>query len=430
MLKKFEAYFISIIKASYFPLSFALLKALTFFVPLLLINILTPHDYVILESGLAISNILVIVLNFGVSAAIPLYILKEKKVEDVSYIYLHCISASIIMVLLAIISELINYSTKLTFICIAVSILCNLRVISAHKKTLALPIQASFYEAYLFVVLLICVVIGEARELLEFIHINIVLFIASLLLIATSLREVIGNTKNNITLNLSKFKALYSFSGAALIASIVVVSLITLIRALGEDFLTTEQFLSYSVYFRLASVAIIVFQFILTLKFKYIYDSSQDYLDRSSALIIICVFIIALVLYMSNSIIIPLFFNTKVQDILYSNASVVIPLVLTMPLWAASAILENIISRERAFKQMLFYLAVFSSLFFSITLVFYFYSGLHFLRIVYLHVLLLCFLVISQLLALYRLDIKLIRIFVIVIAYLILGVLGASLSSK
>jgi hypothetical protein len=429
MLKSFEFFKKPNVKASYFPICFTAFKALTFFVPLLLINILVPQDYVILESGLAISNILVIALNLGVSAAIPLYILKEDKSSDVPYIYIHCILASVAMLVFSLLSQLYFDSTKLTFICITVSILCNLRVISAHKKSLALPIQASFFETYLFVVLLICVVIGKVIGVLHLFHVNLVLFIASLFLISVSAKQLLYGSENKLKFNPSKFKELYSFSGAALFVGITIVSLVSIIRALGDDFLTTEEYLSYSVYFRLSSVAIIAFQFILTLKFKDIYDSSQDYLDKSSTVITVSVLIIALGVYASNFIIIPLFFSDEVQTILSNNSSVVVPIVLAMPLWAASAIMENIISRERAFKGMLFYLVGLSFIFFSVVAFLYFNDELNFLRIMYFHVVLLCFLVISQLLALYKLDIKLIRISSLVIVHLILGVLGASLSS-
>lgn len=424
MLKKFD-----IFRVNYVLFFFSLFKALTFFVPLLLINILTPLEYVIFESGLAISNIAVIALNFGVSAAVPLYLLKENKKEDIKYIYFHCVVVSSAMLCIALFSELYIHSEKLTFICISVSILCNVRVISSHKKALSEPIKASFYEAYLFIALFICVLFSKAFDVLSFTHINVILFFASLLLIVFASSELVGEKAEKLCFNPSKLFTLYSFSSLALIVSVVVVFFVTFIRVLGEGFVTIDQYLTYSVYFRLASVAIIVFQFVLTLKFKDIYDSEQGNLDKSCILILSSVLIIALSIYVSNDIILPLFFSLEVQDIINNNSEVVLPIVLTMPLWAAIAVLENIISRERAFKLMLLYVSFASILFFSFCLLAYLYGELSFVRIVYLHIVLLCLLVISQLLALYKLDIKLTRILSFTLTFLVLGVFGASISS-
>lgn len=424
MLKKFD-----IFRVNYVLFFFSLFKALTFFVPLLLINILTPLEYVIFESGLAISNIAVIVLNFGVSAAVPLYLLKENKKEDIKYIYFHCVSVSSAMLCIALLSELYIHSEKLTFICISVSILCNVRVISSHKKTLSEPIKASFYEAYLFIALFTCVLFSKVFDVLSFTHINIILFFASLLLIVFASSELVEGKADKLSFKPSKLFTLYSFSSLALIVSVVVVFFVTLIRVLGEGFVTIDQYLTYSVYFRLASVAIIVFQFVLTLKFKDIYDSEQEGLDKSCILILFSVLIISLSIYVSNDIILPLLFSLEVQDIINNNSEVVLPIVLTMPLWAAIAVLENIISRERAFKLMLLYVSFASVVFFSFCLLAYLYGELSFVRIVYLHIVLLCILVISQLLALYKLDIKLTRILSFTLTFLVLGVFGASISS-
>lgn len=165
------------------------------------------------------------------------------------------------------------------------------------------------------------------------------------------------------------------------------------------------------------------------LKFKDIYESSGDYLDKKSFQIICLVLIIGLCLYYSQSLILPLLFTQEIQLILANHDSAFLPIILAMPLWAISAILENIISRERAFKKMLSYLGMLVSIFFVVVLVLFYFEDFDFIRMVYFHIILLGILVTSQLLALSKLGFRLIRIRIVVIVHLILGVVGASLPS-
>lgn len=429
MLKIFRMNLVPHNSVILFSLFFVLFKALTFFVPLLLLNQLSHSDYIIIESGLAISNIVVILLNLGVSAAVPLYLLKENKKSDVSYIYFHCIVVASLMLLVALICHFLLDSPKIIFICLVVSLLCNLRVIASHKKTLAQPIQASFFETFVFVVLSICIIIGFIIGEINLLIINLCLAIATIYVVTLAVAEALFSENKLIKCQFSKLKELYSFSAISLLSGIAIILIITLIRALGDGFLTDEEYLSYSTYFRYSSITIIAFQFTLTLKFKDIYESSEDYLDRKSCQIICLVLFLGLCLYHSQSSLFPLLFNYDIQLILGNHNHVFFPVILAMPLWAVSAILENIIARERAFKSMLIYLGILFSIFSIIVLVLLYINKFDFIRMLYFHIILLVALVSSQLLALSKLGIKLIRIRIVVIVHLILGVLGASLSS-
>ncbi|MFA0468967.1 hypothetical protein AB4524_19105, partial [Vibrio breoganii] len=103
MSKTFKFVSLNVRGSLLFIMAFLALKSLTFVTPLLLVNALLLDDFVQFDSGLALSNILVIFVNFGVSAAVPLYLLKEKREKDLCYIYYHSIFFSILMIIFSLV---------------------------------------------------------------------------------------------------------------------------------------------------------------------------------------------------------------------------------------------------------------------------------------------------------------------------------------
>lgn len=407
--------------------SFGVFKSLAFFAPLLLVNQLTIQDYASFESGLAFANVLVIILNLGVSAAIPLFILKENNLSDVAYVYFHTYFVSLVLLLSIFISFMVGMHDEMIFVLITLSILCNQRTISTHKKTISFPLQASFYEIYVFFSLTVCVVYGYVAGELTLGLINLFLVVFSIILLGVSLANFKKIKFQPKFFNFGKFKYLYSFSSASLLVGTCILLIVTFIRVCGESFLTAEQFIAYSISFRLCAISILAFQFIMIIKFKNIYESSSTYLDNHILIIFFLVMTVALLIGQMYPFFIDFIFEPRVVIIINNYKEIMLPIILTMPLWAMSAILENIISRERAFKRML--LILFLLLIPFCLIVFLSYGRLNYLNIIYLHVALVFLLILSQLITLKNNGVKLRRTYMCVFGYALIGGLSASLSS-
>jgi len=67
-------------KGTLFGIVFSLAKAIIYFVPLLLAEVLSKEDYGVLEYALAgIATLVSTIINLGVPGAYPYFILKQKK---------------------------------------------------------------------------------------------------------------------------------------------------------------------------------------------------------------------------------------------------------------------------------------------------------------------------------------------------------------
>ncbi|HCH51336.1 MAG TPA: hypothetical protein DEV59_11730 [Proteus sp.] len=428
MLRIFNFFNVNAGGSGSFLVIFLLFKSLTFITPLLLINALLIDEFVQLESGLALSNILVIFINFGVSSAIPLYLLKEKREAELCYIYYHSIFFSALMIVIAIAFNYYLSNDKWSFICIVISILCNVRVLSSHNKSRSKPTIAVFFESYIYMVLFFSLVFYYLFKELSLSSINFYLLLSSIIILLLSIFELYKLKPRLDQVSFSNFKSLYSFSGISLFVSISVVSIITLIRAFGSDILTAEQFILYSVYFRFFSISIIIFQFYSTLKFKSLYHSSHQYLDVVFSKVALSILLFVLMLLFLSDYIIPFMFNEENKSILASDWSLTLPILLVMPLWVVSTLLSNIVSRERTFLSMLISLVTFSMILSLITACLYYYDILDFGRILYIHVIFVALLSLSQLFSLSKLGFVFKRVRVFVFSNLFLGLLGVSLS--
>ncbi len=429
MLKKISA---TIVGAKPFKLlslifSFGVFKSLAFFAPLLLANQLSIKDYASFESGLALANVLVIILSLGVSAAIPLFILKENSLSDVAYVYFHTYFISLLLLLSIFVSFMMGMNNEVIFILLILSILGNQRTLSTYKKTVSFPLQASFYEVYLFFSLMVCVFYGHVTGTLTLGLINLFLVAFSIILLGASLTNFKKIEFQPKLFSFTKFKYLYSFSSASLVVGTCILLIITFIRVGGESFLTAEQFIAYSIFFRLCAISILAFQFIIVVKFKSIYSSSPTYLDNQIITIFFLVLGITLLIGLTYPFFINFMFESRVVVIINNHKEILLPIMLTMPLWAMSAVLENTISRERAFKNMLFNLFLFL-LPFSFFII-WSLGNLSYLNILYLHVVLVLLLILSQLITLKNNGVKLMKTYACVLGYSLIGGVCASFSS-
>ena len=258
--------------------------------PLLLSNVMNLDGYGTIEAALAYAAIAAIILNMGITSAIPQYLIAEDKSNQLIYIYWHVGVISLVFVNIS--GLFLFFEQKIgAVISLLIIFACFQRVMAIEYASLSKPAKSSAFSSYIYVLLLICGIIGYFTKLeitLDWI-IGVISVGGLYLIVWLYLRIKNSNQVSLKNLNYSHLKSLYIFSTPNLIFGLLILIFTSMVRIIGVPVFGTEEFAYYAFFFRLASIPIVLYQFLNIVLLKKIYGSGADTIDRIYVFIITCI---------------------------------------------------------------------------------------------------------------------------------------------
>lgn len=336
-------------KHALFGLVFTSAKALVYFVPLLLADVLTTSDFGILEYALAgLGMVINTLFNLGVPGAYPYFILRKKQNELLKGFVLH----PLILLIPFLINQIAYFIFSLDvnfYLAFNISYIISNQVfystqLKSHEKSSFAVILDSGLYIVLFM-FFIAYKVGLTDANIISINTFIIFYSCIYVLIAT----VRFLTHRNEKL-ISAYKTILRFSIHLLISTFLIFLITTSGRILVEYFFSFEEVGIYAFYFRLAAIVVMIHQVINIAFFKKIYTLNPLVLDKYFSLFFVLISVLSTIIYFISPYIVgPLsnFFNNTYE----SFKHVYFLLSAQMVMWIASALNSNIIDRENLAKK-------------------------------------------------------------------------------
>lgn len=364
-----------------FGVIFTSAKALVYFVPLLLADVLTTSDFGILEYALAglgmVTNVL---FNLGVPGAYPYFILKKKQNEIKHGFALH----PIILLIPFLINQLAYFVFGLDinfYLAFNVSYIISNQVffstqLKSHKKSSFAVILDSGIYIVLFL-LFIAYKAGLVDTSIKTINVFILLY--SCIYVLVAIYSFLKLKKENVV---SAYKTILRFSIHLLISTFLIFLITTSGRILVEYFFGFEEVGIYAFYFRLAAIVVMIHQVINIAFFKEIYTFNPLELDKYFSLFFVLISLLSISLYFISPYIVghlSNFYNTTYQ----SFNHIYFLLSAQMVMWIASALNSNVIDRENLAKtnNIYFFLLIITVL----TVIYVMKDNMSFSDLIYIH---------------------------------------------
>lgn len=329
-----------------FFISFIISKGTVFIAPLLVAELLSKDDFGTLEYALAGLGILLnTFVNMGVPAAYPYFKLKQKNSQINNVFNLHYIWLLFFFICTQVVYVLFDFSLHYYIALNVAYIISNQIYISIQLKTnenisLAVFIDSGVYIALLvFYVLVYTGVINAEIKLFSYI------IFGYALLYATYALSKIKVLKNK---NLFKsYRTVLTYSIHVLIGGLLIYFITVSGRILIEFFINDfEKVGVYAYYFRLSAVVVMLYQVINIVFFKKMYTLDPEKLDGYFAFCFIALYTISIIVFLCT----PVFlwdFSTYFSSTITEYKTMYFLLSSQMVFWIATALLSNIIDREK-----------------------------------------------------------------------------------
>lgn len=330
----------------YFLLAFIFNKGLVFIAPLFVSEILTKKEFGILEYGLAgLGMVLNSVINLGVQSGYPYFKLKDKSGHLFNAFDLHYVW----LLLFFIISQVSYYIFNLKleyYIALNIAyILSNQIYISTQLKTDSNIIKAVFFDSGVYLVLFIFCVFAYLDLIPSSLY-----FINNILLIYASAYSIYALIKVYNTQYKDIFKNYFEvlrYSLPVLVGGLLIYFLTVSGRIFIEYFLKDFETVGiYSFYFRLAAVVVVIYQIINIAFFKQMYQLEPRKLDKYFSICFLVLYVISISFFIISPLIVSQF-SSFYTDTIEKNIGIYFLLSAQVIFWIATALLSNIVDREK-----------------------------------------------------------------------------------
>ncbi len=335
----------------WFLLSFVFSKGIVFLAPLLVAEVLTKDDFGILEYALAgLGMLLNTFVNMGVPAAYPYFKLKERDIKVIHAFDLHYVWLLMFFIVVQLVYVCIGFSIHYYIALNVAYIISNQVFISTQLKTHEKISFAVFIDSGIYITLLLFYVLSYIGVVDSKIHVfsNIIICYA-LVYAFLAFRKLRIIRTPNILVN---YRKVLSYSIHVLIGGLLVFFITVSGRILIEFFINDfEKVGVYAYYFRLSAVVVMIYQVINIAFFKKMYTVDPKNLDMYFALCFLILSVISVICFLCT----PLFlahFSAYFESTIKEYKPVYFLLSIQMIFWIATALLSNIIDREKlAFKN-------------------------------------------------------------------------------
>ncbi len=328
-----------------FLLTFCFAKGTVFLVPILLADVLTSEDFGLLEYALAgVGMLLNALINLGIPAAYPYFILRKKELSIRSGFFIH----PVWLVLYFAINQLLYFiiglygieiymAINISFI-IANQLFYSVQFKSHERIKLAVLLDAGIY--FLLGFYLIGSILGMVSLSIENLSLGILLY--ALLYVVLSLFNLFRSYNEN---SVNNYKRIINFSIHLLISSVFLFALTVSGRVLAKHFFGYDEAGLYGFYYRLAAIVVMIYQVISIRYFKDLYTMDLKVLDLWFSRFFAFIFVISIAGYFISPYLVPYFsdyFLTTFED----NKILFLIIFSQMTMWIATALNSSIVDRE------------------------------------------------------------------------------------
>jgi len=342
----------------WFFLSFIVSKGVVFIAPLLVAELLSKEDFGILEYALAgLGMVLNTIVNAGVPAAYPYFKLKDSQSKLNNAFSLHYVWLLLFFVSTQVVYILFDFSIHYYIALNVAYIISNQIYISTQLKTNEKISYAVFIDSGVYIILLsfyILSYIGVVKAEIEvFSHI-----ITGYALVYTvyAIGKIITLNMHNIFHNYGK---VLSYSIHVLVSGLLIYFITVSGRILIEFFLNDFEMVGiYAYYFRLSAVVVMIYQVINIAFFKQMYLIDPKTLDKYFSMCFLVLYVISIIVFVCTPYFLP-YFSEFFTSTIQTYKGTYFLLSTQMIFWIATALLSNIIDREKlASKNNPFFLVL------------------------------------------------------------------------
>lgn len=253
---------------------FGISKGSVFITPLLAASVLSNANYGLLEWALSLSMITGVVLTLGAGGVLSFEIVKNQKSSLISTALSYVVIITLVLGTLGILSLALNLSNQISYVVGFVGLFVGQFALSAYLKANGRGAFASVIESFVYVVILFLVFISYANQISYFKH--LILFPLSALVFSSILFYFGGN---KIDLDGEKVAIFLQRGLPIMVSSLFAMGFVNMPRVLLGSFESFEQLAVFSIDFRWAAIAFIVYQFTIVINFRKIYTYSYEKLD-------------------------------------------------------------------------------------------------------------------------------------------------------
>lgn len=396
-----------------FLVGFVFTKGSVFLVPLLLAETLSAEEFGLFEYSLAgLGFVINALINLGVPASYPYFIVRKKKSDLLNAFSLHPMVLSSVFVfnqigLLFGLSEKIYLSLNVAYI------IANQVNYSIRLKSESRPVSAIFYDSGIYLVALVCLILfwtGIAPASLELIKSAI--FIYALYYLVRAIWFFVREEKERIW---ERYQILLKYAVPVMFGSFLIFLITSSGRILVEHFFGMESVAVYGFYYRLSAVVVVIYQMVSILFFRDLYTANPKKLDKYYSLFFLFIGSLSLLVFYLTPLFMPLISDFYAGTIADHRTDYFL-LSGQMLMWIATALNSSIIDRENqaGINNWRFLILIAATL-----LLLFLLQGITLQHLILLHSIVIWFAAIVQYYSLYRVGVEFRRSAAVLTAFLL-----------
>lgn len=324
---------------------FVLSKSIVLIAPLFAAYLLDKSSYGLFEWSLSIAMIVSVMMTIGAGNTIAF---EKVKNTDSPLIYIgqiYSVYLGLFLAILSIAMILFFNNVQIGMVLGMSSFLVVQYALSAYIKSSGLGARASVIDSGIYIVLLVLLGFTWFKEDTQLAY--VVSFAFAAMILSIFLYKSINKNKVPIKEEIRNFLK----RGFPIVLSGGMVILFFNLPKLLLGSESMELVGDFSLYFRWAALALVVYQFIVVVFFRDLYTKSYNDFDKFIASIstgtYFLGFVILIFLYLANK------YNIAYLTLPALNISVQIIMISIIALWALNASLEGLLYREnRSIHQM------------------------------------------------------------------------------
>lgn len=411
-------------RIAFYLFSFGFARGVLFLSPVLLANLLPSAIYGTLEWSYAAASIIATLVAVGTSATIPLVELKKVQTGSFSGVLVHQIFVAVGLAVLVVCSVLLQLSDVFVMTTLLIAAVALQVLWSTYLKTHGRGEASLFVDAGTFALMTVVVVTAgyvSSPKFVDWLMWGVASYV--FILLAVSIWSLVGRLRGG---EVVAYQEVLRLGFPLMVASVVTVAATTsgrlMIGYLGGVVLTAD----YSVLARIAALPIIAHQIVMVAKFRHLFTLPDRDMERAVSTIIgLVAFAAAIFGLIFNSL--GWLFGPAFVKVFDGNALSAYLILGQSILWSGIALHDLVNTRYQTMRKVLpwsigcLMLSVPAAVF---VIQFWGVSLAHF---VYVHGVLMLLFYLNQIVAMYRVGIRLVRAWSIAVGGYVLFVFTATM---
>ena len=393
-------------KVVLFLFSFVLARGGLFISPILLANFLPGKTYGAIEWALAAASLGAAILVFGTSSTIPLVTLTRINKGTMAGILAHNIIIAVVCVFLSVISWIFELSNVFSLTLIFLIVVSLQSVWSIHLKTYGRGEASLFLDStLLFLMALVALVVKVVHSDNSMRWIFLFVGGYATLLLFFTLAFFVKRLQLGEAIN---YRAILNLGFPLMLASMVAISIIAfgrlVIGYLGGVLLIAD----YAILARVAALPMIAHQVAMVAKFRHLYMQPDTEMERMIIATLSLVTLSVFVFWIAN----PIFGWMLGSAFVKAFHSYPLPALWILSqsiLWSGISLNDTVNTRQQSMGKVLPWCVAYLIISIPVAMGLIQYVGVSLAHFVYIHGMLMLLFYLTQVLAMYRAGIRLLK---------------------